>query len=83
MGLANRLDAPFARDTGDDVFVEHLQEALAKVRSFTDTFSGIAPAHAPAFILAQLIGAASATLVLAWLIRPSRLGERAAPETGV
>ena len=57
--------------------------AVTIARSFTDTFSGIAPAHAPPFILAQLIGAASATLVFAWLIRPSRLGERTAPETGV
>ena len=40
-------------------------------RSFTDTFSGIAPAHAPGFIAAQLVGAASATLVLAWLLYPS------------
>ncbi len=57
--------------------------AVTIARSFTDTFSGIAPAHAPPFILAQLIGAASATLVFAWLIRPSRLSERTAPETGV
>jgi len=44
--------------------------AVTIARSFTDTFSGIAPGHAPAFILAQLAGAASATLVFAWLLRP-------------
>lgn len=56
--------------------------AVTIARSFTDTFSGIAPAHAPAFILAQLIGAASATLVLTWLMRQRRPGGQAAPETG-
>ncbi len=45
--------------------------AVTIARSFTDTFSGIAPGHAPAFILAQLVGAASATLVFAWLLRPA------------
>jgi glycerol uptake facilitator-like aquaporin len=45
--------------------------AVTIARSFTDTFSGIAPSHAPAFILAQLAGAASATLVFAWLLRPA------------
>jgi hypothetical protein len=46
----------------------------------TDTFSGIAPEHAPAFILAQLIGAASATLVFAWLLFPPRMEEQAVTE---
>ena len=45
--------------------------AVTIARSFTDTFSGIAPGHAPAFILAQLAGAASAMLVFAWLLRPA------------
>lgn len=31
--------------------------AVTVARAFTDTFSGIAPAHAPAFIVAQLVGA--------------------------
>ncbi len=45
--------------------------AVTVARSFTDTFSGIAPGHAPGFIVAQLAGAASATLVFAWLLFPS------------
>jgi glycerol uptake facilitator-like aquaporin len=45
--------------------------AVTIARSFTDTFSGIAPGHAPGFILAQFAGAASATLVFAWLLRPA------------
>jgi len=33
----------------------------------TNTFSGIAPADAPAFILAQLFAASVGVLVLGWL----------------
>ncbi len=36
-------------------------------RTLTDTFSGIAPGDAPAFILAQIVGAALATWVFGWL----------------
>jgi glycerol uptake facilitator-like aquaporin len=54
--------------------------AVTIARSFTDTFSGIAPGHAPGFILAQLAGAASATLVFAWLLRPLPDTGRAAAE---
>jgi len=38
-------------------------------RSLTDSFSGIVPAHAPGFILAQLAGAVAATLVFGWLLK--------------
>lgn len=38
-------------------------------RSLTDSFSGILPAHAPGFILAQLAGAVAATLLFAWLLK--------------
>ena len=50
--------------------------AVTIARSFTNTFSGITPAGAPAFILAQLFGAASATLVCTWLMR-SALSDQA------
>ena len=43
--------------------------AVAVARSFTDTFSGIAPADAPAFVAAQLVGAALATALCGWLLR--------------
>lgn len=36
-------------------------------RSLTDTFAGIRPADAPAFIVAQLVGAGLATALFAWL----------------
>lgn len=42
--------------------------AVTVARSFTDTFSGIAPADAPAFIAAQFVGAAVATGLMAWLL---------------
>lgn len=38
-------------------------------RTLTDTFSGIRPVDAPAFMLAQLVGAVLATVFFAWLIR--------------
>lgn len=41
--------------------------AVTVARSFTDTFSGILPAHAPAFIVAQFVGATVALLLFRWL----------------
>ncbi len=43
--------------------------AVTIARTLTDTFSGIAPVDAPAFIAAQLIGAVAATLIFGWLLR--------------
>lgn len=42
--------------------------AVTLSRSCTDTFSGIRPADAPGFILAQLCGATAATLLFRWLV---------------
>ena len=41
--------------------------AVTIARSFTDSFSGILPAHAPGFILAQLAAACLAPVVLGWM----------------
>ncbi len=41
--------------------------AVTLARALTDSFSGIRPVDAPAFIAAQLAGAAAATLVFCWL----------------
>src|SRR6185436_5781904 len=41
--------------------------AVTLARSLTDTFAGIAPASAPAFIAAQFAGAGVAVLVAGWL----------------
>ncbi len=45
--------------------------AVTIARAFTDTFSGIAPADAPGFIIAQLIGAALAAFFALWMFAPS------------
>lgn len=50
--------------------------AVTIARAFTATFSGIAPADAPAFIVAQVVGATAAAIVMGWLLRP-----KPAPET--
>ena len=42
--------------------------AVTIARSLTDTFSGIYPAHALGFILAQFVGAVVATLTIGWLV---------------
>ena len=41
--------------------------AVTLARSATDTFAGIRLSDAPAFIVAQLVGAASATALFRWL----------------
>jgi glycerol uptake facilitator-like aquaporin len=42
--------------------------AVTLARSATDTFAGIRPADVPGFIVAQLAGAAAATVLFRWLI---------------
>jgi len=42
--------------------------AVTLARSASDTFAGIRPADVPGFIVAQLLGAAAATLLFRWLI---------------
>ena len=44
--------------------------AVTMARAASDTFAGIRPADAPAFVLAQLLGAAAATALFAWLTPP-------------
>jgi len=41
--------------------------AVTLARAASDTFAGIRPADAPAFIVAQLLGASAATLLFRWL----------------
>jgi len=41
--------------------------AVTLARSATNTFSGIRPADAPGFVVAQLLGAATATALFRWL----------------
>jgi glycerol uptake facilitator-like aquaporin len=42
--------------------------AVTLARSVSDTFAGIRPSDVPGFILAQLAGAAAATLLFRWLV---------------
>ena len=44
--------------------------AVTIARTLTDTFSGIRPADAPAFIAAQLVAAVVVTLFFRWLLAP-------------
>ena len=48
--------------------------AVTLARAATDTSTGIRPADAPGFIVAQLLGAGAATLLFRWLV-PSNRGE--------
>ena len=51
--------------------------AVTIARALTDTFSGIRPIDAPAFVVAQCVGAVLATLALGWLLHP-----KGYPQTG-
>jgi len=42
--------------------------AVTLARALTDTFAGIRPADAPGFIVAQIAGAATATVLFRWLV---------------
>ena len=46
--------------------------AVTLARSMSDTFAGIRPIDVPGFIVAQLLGAAAATLLFRWLAPPLR-----------
>ncbi|HEU4370771.1 MAG TPA: MIP/aquaporin family protein [Methylomirabilota bacterium] len=52
--------------------------AVTLARAASDTFAGIRPADVPGFVLAQLAGAAAATLLFRWLVPPpaGRAGAR-------
>jgi glycerol uptake facilitator-like aquaporin len=62
--------------------------AVTIARAFTDTFAGINPAHAPGFVVAELLGAVAASFLFGWLFpgetvkekgpRPRRAGRSAA-----
>ena len=58
--------------------------AVTLARAATDTFSGIRPADVPAFLAAQVVGAAAATAFFVWLDRGSERLQQpsAAPALG-
>jgi len=51
--------------------------AVTLARATSDTFAGIRPVDVPAFVVAQLLGAAAATATFRWLV--PRLAEEARP----
>lgn len=56
--------------------------AITVARSLTATFAGIAPDDVPLFIVAQLLGAASAALVARWLFDTANAGAADARSKG-
>jgi glycerol uptake facilitator-like aquaporin len=46
--------------------------AVTIARSLSNTFAGIAPSSAPAFIAAQFVGAVAAVIVFGWLLKEER-----------
>jgi glycerol uptake facilitator-like aquaporin len=46
--------------------------AVTIARSMSNTFAGIAPISAPAFIAAQIVGALAAVLLFGWLLKEER-----------
>jgi glycerol uptake facilitator-like aquaporin len=46
--------------------------AVTIARSLSNTFAGIAPSSAPAFIAAQLLGAVAAVILFSWLLKEHR-----------
>ena len=56
--------------------------AVTLARAATDTFTGIRPADAPAFIVAQLLGAGLATATSRWLVPSAPVAARGREEVG-
>lgn len=58
--------------------------AVTLARAATNTFAGIRPVDAPAFLIAQLVGAAAATALFRWLVPalPRRAPELVVPHDG-
>jgi glycerol uptake facilitator-like aquaporin len=50
--------------------------AVTIARAFTNTFTGIDPAHAPSFIVAELLGAVAAAFLFGWLFEPVKARAR-------
>jgi glycerol uptake facilitator-like aquaporin len=58
--------------------------AVTLARSASDTFAGIRPADVPGFVLAQVAGAATATIMFRWLVPalPARAPAVVVPHSG-
>jgi glycerol uptake facilitator-like aquaporin len=56
--------------------------AVTVARTLSDTFTGIRPVDAPAFILFQMAGAIAATLLFRWLVPSESVSEIVMPHGG-
>ena len=56
--------------------------AVTIARSLTNTFAGIAPAHVPGFIIAELLGTAAAVTLFGWLLEEPPNHNKALPALG-
>jgi len=58
--------------------------AVTIARAMTDTFAGIRPTDAPAFIVSQVVGGAAATALFRWLVPalPSTADQMVMPHSG-
>ena len=58
--------------------------AITLARSLSDTFAGIRPSDVPAFVAAQLLGAAAATALFRWLVPalPAKADDVVLPHEG-
>jgi len=54
--------------------------AVTLARSLSDTFVGVRPIDTPGFIIAQLGGAAAATILFRWLASTSTVGNAISQE---
>jgi glycerol uptake facilitator-like aquaporin len=50
--------------------------AVTIARALSNTYTGIAPSHVPAFVAAEILGALAAAAVFGWLLRPSSPGAK-------
>ena len=57
--------------------------AVTLARSLSDTFAGIRPADVPGFVMAQMVGAATATLLFRWLVPTPGRRDRGHGDAGV
>jgi len=55
--------------------------AVVVARSLTNTFSGIRPVDAPAFIVAELVGALAGLMLMNWLLATTPATEQCGSET--
>lgn len=54
--------------------------AVTIARSFTDTYTGIAPEHVWPFIVAEILGAVLAVAFTGWLLKPAPAADQSLPE---